>query len=94
VDPLFVLAETNRSIKSSIAGFTCDWIDVGAGIWGELEMFGADMALESLMLSEGLVARWVRYATESLMTFMCLFMSLKASRCEETLIAALPIAVI
>ena len=89
-----MLAETNCSIKSSIAGFTSDLIDVGAGIWSELEMFRADMALESLMLPEGLVARWERYATESLMPFMCLLVSLQTSRREETLITAIPIAVI
>ena len=79
VDTLFVLAETNCSIKSSIAGFTCDRVDIGARIWGELEMFGADMALECLMLPECLVAWWVSYATESLMAFMCLLVSLKTS---------------
>jgi hypothetical protein len=79
VDTLFVLAETNRSIKSSIAGCACDRVDIGARIWRELKMFGADMALECLMLPEGLIAWWVSYATESLMTFMCLLVSLKTS---------------
>jgi hypothetical protein len=94
VDALFVLAETNCSIKSKIAGLTRDRIDIDTGIWSEFEMFGTDMALESLMLPEGLVAWWVRCTPKSLMPFVRLFVSLETSRCEKTLVAALPITMI
>jgi hypothetical protein len=94
VNTLFVLAEANCSIKSSIARLTRDRIDIRAGIWSELEMFGTDMALESLMLPEGLVAWWVCRTPKPLMPFVRLFMSLETSRCEKTLVAALPIAMI
>ena len=57
-------------------------------------MFRADMALESLMLPEGLVARRISRTPKSLMALMCLLMSLKTGRCEKTLVAPLPIAVI
>jgi hypothetical protein len=55
---------------------------------------GADVALESLMLPEGLAARWVSSAPESLVALVCLLVSLKTGRREETFVALLPIAMI
>jgi len=91
---LFVLPQTYCSIKSSITGLACDGIDVGTGIRCKLEVFGADMPLQGLMLSEGLVARWVRCAPESIMPFVCFLVPLQAGRRKKTLVATLPIAVV
>ncbi len=54
-------------------------------------MLRIDMALESLMFSEGLVAWRVCGAAESVMTDMCILMSLKSGRGKETLSTSLVI---
>lgn len=53
-------------------------------------MVGADMSLEGLVLAKGLLARWIVFASESLVALMGSDMSSKTSSCEKTLGTLLP----
>jgi hypothetical protein len=57
-------------------------------------MIGTDMALKGLMFAEGLVTWRISRASESLMAFMCLYMSSESSRCQKAFRTSFLIALI
>jgi len=78
VESFYMLAETNSTVKSSIARFFGNWVDVCARVGGEFKMIGSNMALESLMLAEALMAARISCTSESIMALMSLFVSSKS----------------
>jgi hypothetical protein len=91
VDSLYMLAETDCAVESSIAWLVGDRVDVCTWKGDEFKVVGADMALEGLMLAESLVAGGIAYTSKSLVAFMSLLMSSKSRTSQETFVAALPI---
>lgn len=92
VESFYVLAETDCAVESGVAGFLGDWVDVCAWEGSEFEMIGSNMALECLMLAEGLVAAWISCTPEAIMARVCLFVSSKSCARQEAFVASLPIA--
>lgn len=89
---VFMLAETGCTVESSITCFRSNGVDVRTRVRSELEVIGADVALEGVMFSECLVARWIDCASESIVAFMCFYVAPKSCCSQETLRTPLPIA--
>ena len=72
---LLMLSETCDSIESCTASLSGKRVDICTWERGQALMIGTNVALKSLMLPEELVARRVVGTTESVMAFVCFFVS-------------------
>ena len=87
---VFMSSKSRWTIKSSLTSFVGDRVDVLARVWGEFEMVGSDVSLESLMFAKGLLAWRVVFTPESLMALVGSDMSSKSGGRKEALCAILP----
>lgn len=88
---LNMLTQPVCAVETSPAYSIGKRVDIGALVWGELEVFGVNMALQSMMLPKCLVAWRKSSAAEPLMPNVCVLVSLQPGGSKEALSTSFPI---
>lgn len=91
MDTFFMLAQTDRAIKPSIALLIGERVDKSTWKGGEFEVVGSDMTLEGLMLAESFITTRISRTSVTLVALVSLLMSSESRSSQEALVTSFPI---